>query len=143
MLYGNSPLDKDKLGLKPVMSFTSSVTSVRTIATGETVGYNGGWRAERESMIATVPAGYGDGYPRTAKNGTPVLINGVRAPLVGTVSMDMITVDVTDVEGVDIGSLVELWGENVLANEVGKNSGTNGYEILTRMPGRPVREYIG
>jgi alanine racemase len=128
--------------LKPVMSFESAVISLRTIAAGESVGYTANWTAERDSTIATVTVGYGDGYPRNATNGTPVLINGVRCPLVGRVSMDMITVDVTDLREVAIGDKALLWGPELPVNEVASHCDTIGYELLTRMPGRVPRVYL-
>ena len=145
MLYGNSPFagpqeNADKL--KPVMSFESAVISLRSIAAGESVGYTANWTAERDSTIATITVGYGDGYPRNASNGTPVLINGVRYPLVGRVSMDMITVDVTELSDVAIGDKALLWGPELPVNEVASYCGTIGYELLTRMPGRVPRIYL-
>ena len=145
MLYGNSPFagpqeNADKL--KPVMSFESAVISLRSIAAGESVGYTANWTAERDSTIATITVGYGDGYPRNASNGTPVLINGVRYPLVGRVSMDMITVDVTELSDVAIGDKAVLWGPELPVNEVASYCGTIGYELLTRMPGRVPRIYL-
>lgn len=145
MLYGNSPFagpqeNADKL--KPVMSFESAVISLRTIAAGESVGYTANWTAQRDSTIATITVGYGDGYPRNASNGTPVLINGVRYPLVGRVSMDMITVDVTELSDVAIGDKAVLWGPELPVNEVASYCGTIGYELLTRMPGRVPRIYL-
>jgi alanine racemase len=145
MLYGNSPFavpQENADQLKPVMSFESAVISLRTIAAGESVGYTANWTAERDSTIATVTVGYGDGYPRNATNGTPVLINGVRCPLVGRVSMDMITVDVTDLRDVAIGDKALLWGPELPVNEVASHCDTIGYELLTRMPGRVPRVYL-
>jgi alanine racemase len=145
MLYGNSPFSaphENADQLKPVMSFESAVISLRTIAAGESVGYTANWTAERESSIATITVGYGDGYPRNASNGTPVLVNGVRCPLVGRVSMDMITVDVTALNDVAIGDKVVLWGPDLPVNEVAKFCNTIGYELLTRMPGRVPRVYL-
>ena len=145
MLYGNSPFavpQENADQLKPVMSFESAVISLRTIAAGESVGYTANWAAERDSTIATITVGYGDGYPRNATNGTPVLINGVRCPLVGRVSMDMITVDVTDLRKVAIGNKALLWGPELPVNEVASHCDTIGYELLTRMPGRVPRVYL-
>ena len=142
MLWGDSPFARPQAQaerLRPVMSLLSSVISLRSVAPGESVGYGASWRAERPSRIATVTAGYGDGYPRTAANGTPVLIGGQRARLAGRVSMDMITVDVTDLPGIAIGDPVELWGSALRVGEVARHSGTIGYELLTRMPPRPPR----
>ncbi len=145
MLYGNTPFDvpqEQAEKLKPVMTLQSAVISVRDITAGESVGYAAKWTASRPSKIATIAMGYGDGYPRHAPNGTPVLVNGQRVPLVGRVSMDMITVDVTDLGSVAIGDEVILWGEELTANEIAAHAGTIGYEVLTRMPMRTPRIYI-
>jgi alanine racemase len=142
MLYGNSPFATQHPAteaLRPVMTLTSAVISVRDVAVGESVGYAACWTAQRPSRIATVSIGYGDGYPRLAANGTPVLVNGQRAPLVGRVSMDMITVDVTELPDVNIGDEVVLWGEGLPASEVAEYAGTIGYELTTRMPARTPR----
>ncbi len=142
MLYGNAPFPEahqhgDKL--RHVMTLTSAVIAVRDVAVGESVGYAASWTATRPSTIATIAVGYGDGYPRQAPSGTPVIINGQRVPLVGRVSMDMITVDVTDQDSVAVGDDVVLWGQELTANEVAEWAGTIGYEILTRMPLRVPR----
>jgi len=146
MLYGNSPFaapQKNADQLTPVMHFKSAIISIRPVAAGGSVGYTANWTAQRNSIIATVAAGYGDGYPRHAPNGTPVLIKGVNCPLVGRVSMDMITVDITDLSSpVEIGEPVTLWGPKLPVNEVAKHCGTIGYELLTRMPARVPRVYI-
>ena len=144
MLYGISPFDQPQVNadkLQAVMSFESAVISLRSISAGESVGYTANWTAQRDSTIATVTVGYGDGYPRSAPNGTPVLINGVRCPLVGRVSMDMITVDVTDLHRVAIGDNAVLWGPELPVNEIATACGTIGYELLTRMPARVPRVY--
>ena len=143
MLYGNSPFSKPQHNanqLTPVMCFKSAVISTRTIDSGQSVGYTANWTAQRPSSIATIAVGYGDGYPRQAPNGTPVLIQGKRCPLVGRVSMDMITVDVTDLpRPVSIGDQATLWGPDLPVNEVANHCGTIGYELLTRMPARVPR----
>ncbi|MDZ7782233.1 MAG: alanine racemase [Halioglobus sp.] len=145
MLYGNSPLAEphpSAAGLQPVMTLTSKVIALRDVAPGETVGYGGTWVARQPSRIATVAIGYGDGYPRDAANGTPVLVGGRRAPLAGRVSMDMITVDVTGRADVGIGTPVELWGRGLPLDDVARGAGASGYELLTRMPGRTPRVCI-
>jgi alanine racemase len=142
MLYGNSPLagaHPNTDALRPVMTLASAVISLRTLRAGESVGYGATWTARRPSLIATVCIGYGDGYPRLAAAGTPVLVNGQRAPLAGRVSMDMITVDVTDLPGVAIGDAVILWGAGLPVDEVARHAGTIGYELTTRMPPRTPR----
>ena len=145
MLYGNSPMaaaHTNARDLEAVMTLTSAVISVRDVATGESVGYGASWRAQRPSRIATVTVGYGDGYPRLAANGTPVLVNGLRAALAGRVSMDMITVDVSDLDDVQIGDNVVLWGKGLPLAEVAACAGTIGYELTTRMPMRTPRVVI-
>lgn len=143
MLYGASPLDHvsvDQFGLTPVMSLFTSVIAVRDIRAGERVGYGLRWQAQRPSRIATLAIGYADGYPRHAPGGTPFWINGRRAPLVGAVSMDMITIDVTDVGAVAVGDQVECWGINLSVDEVAAHIGTIGYELLTRVSARVHRK---
>jgi alanine racemase len=143
MLYGVSPFPSGtgaELGLRPVMTLQSEVIAIKDVRTGETVGYGGAWRAERETRMAVVAAGYGDGYPRSIESGTPVLVNGHRAPLIGRVSMDMITVDVTDLPGVASGDPVVLWGEGVPVEEIARHSGTIPYELICGVSQRVQRE---
>lgn len=145
MLYGNTPLDGDhpsNKGLTPVMSLNSAVISLRQVAVGESVGYGQSWTAERPSTIATVAMGYADGYPRHASTGTPLLVNNQPAALIGRVSMDMITIDVTDLTGVDVGSPVCFWGPELTANEVAETMGTIGYELMTRVGLRLPKVYV-
>lgn len=145
MLYGNSPMLHEHANartLRPAMTLASTVIAMREVATGDAVGYGGTWVAPRPSRIATVAIGYGDGYPRSAPSGTPVLVNGQRAALAGRVSMDMITVDVTDLAGVEVGAEVELWGAQLPQAEVAQCAGTLGYELTTRMPARTPRVVV-
>ena len=144
LLYGDSPLPAGHpagAGLQPVMQFEAAVLAVREIPAGDAVGYGGSWVAERPSRIATVAAGYGDGYPRTTASGTAVLVNGQRAPLAGRVSMDMLTVDVTDLPPVRVGDPVRLWGDGLPVGEIAAGAGTTGYELLAGMPARTPRVY--
>lgn len=129
-LYGAGVYQND---VKPqaVMQLESEVIAIKTVKSGESVGYANTWVASENSTIAVVAIGYGDGYPRHATEGTPVLINGVRYPLVGRVSMDMITVDITKAnQNITIGAKAELWGQNLAVDEVAAHSGTIGYELL-------------
>ncbi len=145
MLYGNTPLDgahSSNDGLTPVMSLNSAVISTRHIETGQGVGYAQSWTAKRPTTIATIAMGYADGYPRHAPTGTPVLVNGQQAPLIGRVSMDMVTVDITDLEGAGIGSPVCFWGKQLTANEVASHMGTIGYEVMTRVGLRLPKVYV-
>jgi alanine racemase len=144
MLYGASPFAGDVAtasALRPAMTFEAEVIALRDVPTGDAVGYGGRWVAERPSKIATLAAGYADGYPRHAPDGTPTFVNGHAAPIAGTVSMDMITIDVTDHPGVAIGDLVELWGRNVAVNDVAARAGTISYELLTRVSSRVPRRH--
>lgn len=125
--------------LLPAMTLRSSVIALRDIAEGEGVGYGQTWRAQKPSKIATVGIGYADGYPRHCPNGTPVMIRGQRASLVGRVSMDMITIDVTHINNVTTGDTVELWGENISISEVASCAGTIDYELMTRVSSRVPR----
>lgn len=144
MLYGSSPgFGKTalQLGLAPAMTLTAPVIAVRDVPVGDSVGYGGRWRAERPSRIATLAIGYGDGYPRHAPDGTPVWLGGQRVPLAGKVSMDMLTVDVTDLDDVQVGDAAELWGTNLCVDEVARHIDTVGYELLTRVSSRVPRHW--
>ncbi len=143
MLYGNCPSGSfagDAHGLQPAMTMNSEIIAIREVAAGESVGYGRGWLAKRASKIGTIAIGYGDGYPRHAPSGTPVLVNGLRVPLAGRVSMDAICVDLTGVNNVQVGDPVELWGQSLPVNEVAAAAGTIGYELLAGLTGRvPLR----
>ena len=144
MLYGHSPMTTDVAaanGLRPAMTLRSEIIAIREVAAGESVGYGARWTAERPSIIGTVAAGYADGYPRHAANGTPTMVNKQIAPLAGTVSMDMLSIDLTGHDHAAIGNTVELWGKNVSLNEVASHSGTIGYDLLTGITARVPREY--
>ncbi len=132
-LYGASPFagrTGSDLGLRPVMSLETGVIAVREVPRGETVGYGGTWRAARDSKVAIVAAGYGDGLARALPNGTPLLVDGRRAPLCGRVSMDMIALDVTELPGVRVGTPVVLWGAGLPVEEIARHAGTIPYELL-------------
>ena len=145
LLFGNSPFmhshEVENL-LEPAMEFKSKIISVRSVSAGESVGYGQNWTAKRHTKIATVTVGYADGYPRNAKNGTPTLVNNKICPLVGKVSMDMITIDVTDVREVNIGDDVVLWGHDLPVNKVAKYCDSIGWELLSRITSRVPRFYI-
>jgi alanine racemase len=138
-LYGASPFEDctaAALGLRPVMTLCTAVIAVRRVARGESVGYGAAWVAPRDALIATVAAGYGDGVHRSLPSGTPVLVGGERAPLVGRVSMDMLTVDVSGLAGVRVGTPVVLWGEGLPVEEVARHAATIPYELLCRVSQR-------
>jgi alanine racemase len=127
--------------LRPAMRFSSSVIALRDVPTGESVGYGGRWTAQRDSVIATLPVGYGDGYPWGAADGTPVEIDGQIAPLAGRVSMDMVTVDVTDCSNLNLGAPAVLWGNQPSIDDVAAHSDSIGYELMTRLTPRANRVY--
>jgi alanine racemase len=142
MLYGVSPFPAGTgadIGLRPVMTFQSEVIAVKTVEAGETVGYGGAWRAARRTSMAVVAVGYGDGYPRSARAGTPLLIDGQRAPLIGRVSMDMITADVTAIPAVRVGAAVELWGGLLPLEEVARSADRIPYELTCGVTQRAPR----
>ena len=132
MLYGSGPTQAFKSKLKPVMTLASEVSALKWISKGESVGYGNDWTAPRDTYVAIIAIGYGDGYPRHAPSGTPVLIQGKKMSLIGRVSMDMICVDVTQLaNNLYIGEPAILWGhENLTVDEVAEAAGTIGYELL-------------
>jgi alanine racemase len=139
MLYGCSPFadrSAESLGLKPVMTLTSEVIGTQQLQPGERVGYGFSYEALGEMTIGIVACGYADGYPRHAPTGTPVLVNGKRTRTVGRVSMDMISVDLSDLPDAYIGSPVTLWGEGLSADEVAASAGTLSYELLCKVTAR-------
>jgi alanine racemase len=139
MLYGASPLGDLHPGaarLRPVMTLESALIAVRELAAGEPVGYGGRFTCERPTRVGVVAAGYADGYPRHARDGTPVAVDGHPTRLIGRVSMDMLTVDLTDLPQARSGDPVELWGPRVSANAVAAASDTISYELFTGVTGR-------
>jgi alanine racemase len=146
LLYGLVPPPiGSTLPLKPVMSLTSQVVAVKGIRTGESVGYGGRFTAERPVTLAVIPAGYADGLDRRLENHGVVLIRGQRAKIVGAVSMDMLTVDVTDIDAVGPGDEVVFLGsqgdKSIDAREMADWIGTIPYEILCRLGSRVERKY--
>jgi len=136
MLYGASPFNTPNDQLKPVMKLSAPILSIKNLQAGESVGYGATWVADRDTTLAVVGIGYGDGYPRHAKNGTPVLINGMLCPLIGRVSMDLICVDISSTK-TNVGDNAVLWGDDRLPIEVvANNSNTISYELLTGLSTR-------
>ena len=139
MLYGASPFatrTAAEFGLRPAMRVVSELIAIQHLQAGDAVGYGHRYSAEREMRIGVVACGYADGYPRVAPNGTPVVVDGVRTRLVGRVSMDMLTVDLTPLPQATVGSAVELWGERLPVDEVAQAAGTVGYELLCALAPR-------
>lgn len=143
-LYGANPVPIKNMpfSLTPVMTLQSTIIALRELKPGESVGYGEAWQAKQASVIATVAIGYADGYPRNAQAGTPVFINNQLVPLVGRVSMDMITVDVTKLANVSLGDVVKLWGENLSVEIVAEHMNTINYELLTCVSARVPKVYI-
>ena len=144
MLYGASPLEEasaQKLGLKPVMTLKSELIAIQQLKAGDTVGYGSLFSADRKMRIGVVACGYADGYPRHAHHGVSVLIEGVRVPMAGRVSMDMLCVDLTNVPHASVGSPAILWGAGLPAEEVAAAAGTVSYELMCALARRvPVSE---
>jgi alanine racemase len=144
-LFGASPIigkSAREMGLMPAMSFESRLIAVKTIKRGTAVGYGGDWRAERDTVVGVVAAGYGDGYPRHLKSGTPVLVNGRRVALIGRVSMDMINVDLTDVPVANVGDQVVLWGGHLPIEEIAARAETIPYELMCGLSQRVAHRII-
>ncbi len=144
MLYGGSPggASAASFGLRPAMTLQSKVIADHTIAAGELVGYGSLFKAEQSMRIGVVACGYADGYPRSAPGGTPVLVDGVRTRVIGRVSMDMLTVDLTPIPEAAVGSVVTLWGEGLPIDQVASYAGTIGYELMCAVAPRVQRQIV-
>jgi alanine racemase len=143
MLYGISPFtDKtaNELGLKPVMRFQSALMSVYQAQAGQGVGYGHTWICPETMPMGIVAVGYGDGYPRHIEPGTHACILGQRVPIIGRVSMDMLALDLRAVPAAQVGTQVELWGENVPVEAIAQAAGTSPYELVTQITARVHRE---
>jgi alanine racemase len=138
-LYGGQPF----ADAVPVVSLTAPILQVREVGPGETVGYGATWRAPRPSRIAVVPLGYADGIFRAMSGRGHFHLGGAPVPIVGRVSMDMITLDVTDHPNAAPGQSVEVLGPNQTVDALAAHAGTIGYEILTALGARYARSYIG
>lgn len=144
MLYGGNPFITGtavELGLKPVMTLTTQLIAVREVQAGERVGYGGRFTAPETMPVGVVSIGYGDGYPRHAPNGTPIIVNGQRAQVIGRVSMDLVTVDLRGVQA-KVGDTVQCWGDQLPIDEVAQVAGTISYELMCQMSGRVTRRVV-
>lgn len=136
MLYGISPFPGESgsaHGLQPVMTLASALIAVKRVPRDGTVGYGRGYRCPEDMTVGVVALGYGDGYPRQAGTGTPILVNGVRTQVIGEASMDMLTVDLREVPNPRVGDPVTLWGDGLPVEEVASHAGTIAYELLCRV----------
>lgn len=144
MLYGATPFEQSQLQasqLRPVMTLESKIISVRELPAGEPVGYGASFVADKPTRVGVVAMGYADGYPRHAPTGTPVFVDGRPTRLIGRVSMDMLTIDLSDLPQSGLGSRVELWGPNVLASDVAMRAETIPYELFCNLR-RAERVYL-
>lgn len=145
MLYGASPfaeLSAAEHGLQPVMTLKSCLIAVREHKAGESVGYGANWTSQRDTRLGVVAVGYGDGYPRMAPSGTPVWVNGRLVPLVGRVSMDMLTVDLGPEAEDRVGDEAILWGRGLPVELVARHIGTIPYELITKLTARVNMAYL-
>lgn len=145
MLYGVSPFINSTASdrnLKPVMTLSSKLISIKEVKKGESIGYGSTYTCEKDMLVGTVAIGYGDGYPRHAKTGTPVLVNGKRCSLLGRVSMDMICVDLDHQADAKIGDPVVLWGDGLPVEEIAESADTIAYELLCGVTSRVEFSYI-
>ena len=149
LLYGASPLTDEtgeELGLLPVMTLHSRLIAINEVAAGDSIGYGATYVCDRETRVGVIVIGYADGYPRSAINGTAVLIETQAGPLrtrlIGRASMDMITVDLTGMDDVQVGDEVVLWGVGLCADEVAKQAGTISYELFCKLTSRVDFEYV-
>ena len=143
MLYGGTPGGKTaaEYKLRPTMTLASEIIGIQHLQAGDTVGYGSRFEASGPTTVGVVACGYADGYPRHAPHGTPVLVDGVRTTLIGRVSMDMMTVDLTPIANARVGSKVVLWGDGLPIDEVATSAGTIGYELMCALAPRVrVRE---
>ncbi len=142
MLYGISPFSASVSSakpLQPVMRFCSEITAVRELPAGVSIGYGARFVTPRPMRVGVVAVGYADGYPRHARDGTPVQVAGQRTRLVGRISMDMLTVDLTDLPEVGIGAPVVLWGDRLSVAEVAQWADSIPYELLSHLKRVPIR----
>lgn len=147
MLYGSSPFAEKsakQLGLQPVMTLQSQIIATQDLQPGDKVGYTGLFTAEKAMRVGIVACGYADGYPRHARTGTPVCVEGKIIRTLGRISMDTLCVDLSEIPQAHVGTPVTLWGEGLPVEEVAKAAGTVSYELFTKLNSRvPAVEYHG
>ncbi len=144
MLYGSSPLagrTAESLDLRPVMTLATRLIAVNLRRQGDAIGYGADFRCKEDMPVGVAALGYGDGYPRHAPSGTPVLVNGQRASIAGRVSMDMICIDLRACPDAQVGDEVTLWGDGLPIDEVATAAGTIAYELLCGVGSRVQFEY--
>ena len=140
-LYPSHEVDESLLNIKPAMKWLSHISHIKNLEAGREISYGGTYKTESERVIATIPVGYADGYPRCLSNIGRVMINGKYAPIVGRVCMDQFMVDITDIEGAQIGSEVVLVGNGLSMEEVSEAAHSFNYELPCRISRRVPRTY--
>jgi len=141
-LYGVSPFPNRtgrEDGLKPVMTLRTRLIAVKPLKVGDAVGYGGDWVCRQATRMGVAAIGYGDGYPRQVRPGTPVLVRGRRVPIIGRVSMDMITLDLGECSEAEVGDEVILWGEGLPVEEIARQADTIPYVLLCNVTPRVKR----
>ena len=145
LLYGMRGYHIGYLPVEQCLTFKTAVSELHEIEAGEGVSYDFLWKAGRKSLIATLPFGYADGYPRSLRDKGYVTINGQKAPIVGVICMDQCMADVTDIAGVQCGTEAVIYGDgsdsSMTIDEASKLAGTNKNDILARLSARPPRIY--
>ena len=142
-LYGINPLPGQPNPMLPTVTLHARILQTRRIDAMQTVGYGAAWRSAQPSRVATIALGYADGYFRTLINRTHVHLGGQRVPVIGRISMDLVTIDVTDVPDADSqpGALVEVLGPHLTADDLAEHARTNAYEVMTALGRRYARLY--
>ena len=131
-LYGMSVVESKTgadFGLRPAMTFTTGLLATNRIRKGEHIGYGGSWQTPEDMLVGVAAIGYGDGYPRAVPAGTPILVNGQRAQVIGRISMDLTTIDLRSISGARVGDPVQLWGPELPVEVIAAAAGTIGYEL--------------
>ncbi|HEV2623370.1 MAG TPA: alanine racemase [Frateuria sp.] len=139
LLYGLSVVEGKSgadFGFRPAMTLATRLIAINLAGKGESIGYNGTWTCPEDMAVGVAAVGYGDGYPRSAASGTPVLVGDTRVPLIGRVSMDLITLDLREAPQARVGDRVTLWGEDLPAETVARHAGTIGYDLTCGMTRR-------
>ena len=146
VLYGMRGFDSIDLPIRQAMTFKTAISQLHAIPKGEGLSYDYLWKAQRDSLIATLPFGYADGYPRNMRDKGYVIVNGVKAPLVGVICMDQCMADVTDVPDVCCGMEAVIYGDgqdgSMTIAEAAELAETNKNDIIARITARPPRQYI-
>ncbi len=142
MLYGVSPFAEETgldYNLKPVMTLQSSIIAIRQLHQGDAIGYGSTWTCPKDMIVGVVAMGYGDGYPRHIAAGTPVLVNQQQASILGRVSMDMLTIDLSQQSHAAVGDEVILWGKGLPIEHIARSANTIAYELLCQVTARATK----